>query len=93
MGGSWGEPLLGHPLGSNLRLVKSERYVALIDAVRLDYYHRLERERIHLLLITDAQRGLAHIEAGRTYGANAAIAQLQLRRTASTTSEAPKKRG
>ena len=27
-----------------------ESYVALIDADRLDYYHRLERERIHLLL-------------------------------------------
>ena len=30
-----------------------ESYVALIDAERLDYYHRLERERIHLLLIDD----------------------------------------
>ena len=28
-----------------------ESYVALIDSDRLDYYHRLERERIHLLLI------------------------------------------
>jgi prevent-host-death family protein len=36
-----------------------ESYVALIDAERLDYYHRLERERIHLLLIDDARRGLA----------------------------------
>jgi len=34
-----------------------ESYVALIDADRLDYYHRLERERIHLLLIDDAKRG------------------------------------
>lgn len=41
-----------------------ESYVALIDADRLDYYHQLERERIHLLLIADAQRGLADIEAG-----------------------------
>jgi prevent-host-death family protein len=32
-----------------------ESYVALIDAERLDYYHRLERERIHLLLIDDAR--------------------------------------
>jgi prevent-host-death family protein len=24
-----------------------ESYIALIDASRLDYYHRLERERIH----------------------------------------------
>jgi prevent-host-death family protein len=60
-----------------------ESYVALIDADRLDYYHRLERERIHLLLIADAQRGLADIEAGRTHGADATIAQLQKRRAAS----------
>lgn len=59
-------------------------YVALIDADRLDYYHRLERERIHLLLIDDAQRGLADITAGRTYEADAAIAQLQQRRNSAT---------
>ena len=70
-----------------------ESYVALIDADRLDYYHRLERERIHLLLIDDAKRGLADIEAGRTYGADAAIAQLQRRRAALTTGKAAKKRG
>ena len=58
-----------------------ESYVALIDADRLDYYHRLERERIHLLLIDDAQRGLADITAGRTYAADAAIAKLQQRRS------------
>lgn len=57
-----------------------ESYVALIDADRLDYYHRLERERIHLLLIDDAKRGLADIKAGRTVAADAAIAQLQQRR-------------
>ena len=70
-----------------------ESYVALIDADRLDYYHRLELERIHLLLIDDAKRGLADIEAGRTYGADAAIAQLQKRRAAATTGNAAKKRG
>jgi prevent-host-death family protein len=59
-----------------------ESYVALIDADRLDYYHRLERERIHLLLIDDARRGIADIEAGRTCGADVAIAQLQQRRAA-----------
>lgn len=61
-----------------------ESYVALIDADRLDYYHRLERERIHLLLIDDARRGLADIAAGRTFGADDAIAQLQQRRAAQT---------
>lgn len=70
-----------------------ESYVALIDADRLDYYHRLERERIHLLLIDDAKRGLADIEAGHTYGADAAIAQLQPQRAASTAGKAAKKRG
>jgi len=70
-----------------------ESYVALIDSDRLDYYHRLERERIHLLLIADAQRGLADIEAGRTVGADAAIARLQGRRAADIASKAAKKRG
>ena len=58
-----------------------ESYVALIDADRLDYYHRLERERIHLLLLEDARRGLDDIAAGRTQPADAAIAGLQKRRT------------
>lgn len=73
-----------------------ESYVALIDAARLDYYHRLENERIHLLLIEDARRGLADIEAGRTHGADAAIAQLQQGRAAAATTkmtQTPKKRG
>ena len=56
-----------------------ESYVALIDADRLDYYHRLERERIHLLLIEDARHALADITAGRTQEADAAIAKLQKR--------------
>ncbi|MFP5410881.1 MAG: type II toxin-antitoxin system Phd/YefM family antitoxin [Gammaproteobacteria bacterium] len=60
-----------------------ESYVALIDAERLDYYHRLERERIHLLLIEDARRGLADISAGRTFEADDALARVQQRRAAS----------
>jgi prevent-host-death family protein len=70
-----------------------ESYVALIDADRLDYYHRLERERVHLLLIEDAKRGLADIDAGRTYDANAAIAKLQRRRAAQTAGRVARKRG
>lgn len=70
-----------------------ESYVALIAADRLDYYHRLERERIHLLLIDDAKRGLADIEAGRTYPADAALAQLQQRRAGAATGKAAKKLG
>lgn len=57
-----------------------ESYVALIDADRLDYYHRLERERIHLLLIDDARRGLADIAAGRTFEADGVLERLQQRR-------------
>lgn len=59
-----------------------ESYIALIDARKLDYYHQLERERIHLLLIEDAQRGLRDIVAGRVRDADAAIAALQQRRQA-----------
>jgi antitoxin (DNA-binding transcriptional repressor) of toxin-antitoxin stability system len=62
-----------------------ESYVALIDSERLDYYHRLERERIHLLLIDDARKGLADIAAGRTLDADAAIAGLQTRRAKTQT--------
>ena len=62
-----------------------ESYVALIDADRLDYYHRLERERIHLLLLDDARRGLEDIAAGRTEDAASAIARLQKQRAAKTT--------
>jgi prevent-host-death family protein len=58
-----------------------ESYVALIDAKRLDYYHQLERERIHLLLLDDARRGLEDIAAGRTEDADAALARLQRKRT------------
>ena len=66
-----------------------ENYVALIDAARLDYYHRLERERIHLLLIDDARRGLADIAAGRTFEADEAISQRQQRRTAAAKAASP----
>ena len=74
-----------------------ESYVALIDADRLDYYHRLERERIHLLLIDDAKRGLADIAAGRTFEADGALAKLQQRRAAAaktpSLTKSAKKRG
>lgn len=59
-----------------------ESYVALIDAARLDYYHQLERERIHLLILEDARRGLADITAGRVENADAALARLQKGRAA-----------
>ena len=61
----------------------------LIDADRLDDYHRLERERIHLLLIDDAKCGLADIAAGRTMEADGAIGQLQQRRKAGAKASSP----
>jgi len=69
--------------GSEKVITKNgESYVALIDSDRLDYYHRLERERIHLLLIEDARRGLEDAMAGRTQAADPAIGALQKRRAA-----------
>jgi prevent-host-death family protein len=59
-----------------------ESYVALIDAARLDYYHQLERERIHLLILEDARRGLEDIAAGRVENADAALTRLQNARAA-----------
>jgi antitoxin (DNA-binding transcriptional repressor) of toxin-antitoxin stability system len=70
-----------------------QSYVALIDANRLDYYHQLEREHIHLLLIDDARRGLADIAAGRTQDADAALAQLQRRRALDSGKPAKKRAG
>ena len=59
-----------------------ESYIALIDAQRLDYYHRLERERIHLLLIDEAAKGLEDVAAGRIKNARVAIAAIKRRRVA-----------
>lgn len=42
-----------------------ESYVALIDARRLDHYHQLEREHIHLTLLEEASRGWGDAAAGR----------------------------
>ncbi len=59
-----------------------ESYIALIDAQRLDYYHQLERERIHLLLIDEAAKGLDDVAAGRVKVARNAIQSLKRRRSA-----------
>ena len=78
--------------GSEKVITKNgESYVALIDADRLDYYHRLERERIHLLLLEDVKRGLADVAAGRTEDADAAIFRLQQARK--PVAKATKRRG
>lgn len=57
-----------------------ESYVALIDSDRLDYYHQLERERIHLLLIQEASAGLDDAVAGRTDDARSALKAIKQRR-------------
>jgi prevent-host-death family protein len=59
-----------------------ESYVALIDAGKLDYYHRLERERIHLLLLDEAEKGLNDVAAGRVKDARKAIARRRAKRAA-----------
>lgn len=59
-----------------------ESYIALIDAQRLDYYHQLEREHIHLLLIDEASKGLDDVAAGRVKDARDAIMALKRRRDA-----------
>ncbi len=57
-----------------------ESYVALVDADRLDYCHRLERERIHLTLLEEAEQGLADIAEGRVKDARQVIGRLKAKR-------------
>lgn len=59
-----------------------ESYVAIIDARRLDYYHQLERERIHLFLIDDASKGLADVAAGKVKDALSSLTAIKRRRAA-----------
>jgi len=59
-----------------------ESYIALIDSDRLDYYHQLERERIHLLLINEVTMGLDDVAAGRVKDADSAIRSIKRRRSA-----------
>ena len=58
-----------------------EPAVAMIDAKRLDHYHRLERASIHLLLLGEIEKGLADVEAGRSTNAREGLAALKARRT------------
>jgi len=59
-----------------------ESYIALIDANRLDYYHQLERERIHLLLIDEVSKGIDDISTGHVQDARETILRLKARRSA-----------
>ena len=58
-----------------------ESYVALIDAARLDHYHRLERARIQLALLEEVERGLDDVRAGRTRDARGALRRLRRKRS------------
>ena len=60
-----------------------ESYVALVDARRLDHYHRLEREHIHLTLIDEAARGITDIDAGRTMSVAEVRGSIGIRRSVS----------
>ena len=57
-----------------------EPAVAMIDAKRLDYYHQLEHDRGHLMLIDEVEKGLADIAAGRTGDAEEYLAAIKTRR-------------
>jgi prevent-host-death family protein len=57
-----------------------ESYVALVDARRLDHYHRLEREHIHLALLQEAQRGIQDVRDGRVTAARQVLAKYRVRR-------------
>jgi prevent-host-death family protein len=59
-----------------------ESFIALIDSDRLDYYHQLERGRIHLLLIDEVSNGLDDVAAGRVKDARSAIQTIKRRRSA-----------
>ena len=53
--------------GSEKIITKNgESWAALIDAERLDHYHQLEREHIHLTLLDEALRGIKDLKAGKT---------------------------
>lgn len=59
-----------------------ESYVAIIDAQRLDYYHQLERERIHLFIIDDARKGLEDVSTGKAKDARTTLNAIKRRRAA-----------
>ena len=45
-------------------------FVAIVDAKKLDYYHELERrERGRMLMLSDAERGIQDVLAGRVLSA------------------------
>ncbi len=66
--------------GAEMIITKNGKsYIAIIDAKRLDYYHRLEHERIHPLIIDDAREGLDDVITGNVNVARSAINAFGLR--------------
>ena len=57
-----------------------ESYVALVDAARLDFYHRLEAEREEVETLKSIERGLDDIDAGRVTDARIALRKIKARR-------------
>ena len=51
--------------GEKILTKNGESCAALIDAERLDYYHRLEREHVHLALLDEAAKGIDDVNSGR----------------------------
>lgn len=49
--------------GEKILTRNGESCAALIGAERLDFYHRLEREHVHLTLIEEAVRGVEEVNA------------------------------
>ena len=57
-----------------------EGYVALVDARRLDHYHRLEREHIHMSLLQEALKGIEDVRDGRVTTARQVLAKYKVKR-------------
>ncbi len=57
-----------------------ESYVALVDARRLDHYHRLEREHIHIALLQEALKGIEDVRDGRVATAREVLAKYKVKR-------------
>jgi prevent-host-death family protein len=60
-----------------------ESYVALVDARRLDHYHRLEREHVHVALLQEALNGIQDVRDGRMAAARRVLAKYRIRRNRS----------
>lgn len=54
-------------------------YVALIDAAKLDYYHRLESQLEFRDTLLNIERGLDDVDAGRTFDAKDYFKKLKKR--------------